>query len=503
MSTSASNAKPIQLTGPFDSFRDYLTALEARGRLLRIAEMDQDRFEPAGFAYRMIEEHGFYKAPAFLIERVKIKGRWIDGPVLGNAYPGWDSEALAFGVAAISSNQREMHRACFNLLKGLVDENGRWPAIEPVVVDAAQAPCKQVKLSGKDVDLLQFPWLQTNPGDAGPYINSASVFVEDPELGRNVATYRCQVKGSNKIGVNSEIGQHGWNLFMRAKKRGESTVPVAVVLGADPITFGVGTSKLTGLGEDELALAGGLRGKAVEMVPCETSSVLVPAQAEIVIEGEIPVSEMEPEGPYGEVYGYMGLQKPENFFMNVKAITHRTQPLIVNSFAGITKLTLSIPQNVSNFVNYKKQIPNLVQVYRPIETTGVMFLSIKKRFPGEGMTAGQLVAAGDLFAKVVIVLDEDVDVHDMTQVFHSLGTRWQPDPASLLIPQTRGMPLDPSQPKRWITSKIVIDATKQFPNEGGPAVWPEVSRVLLDDESPETFDLVDERWADYWKGWSN
>jgi UbiD family decarboxylase len=290
---------------------------------------------------------------------------------------------------------------------------------------------------------------------------------------------------------------------MRAKKRGESTVPVAVVLGADPITFGVGTSKLTGLGEDELALAGGLRGKAVEMVPCETSSVLVPAQAEIVIEGEIPVSEMEPEGPYGEVYGYMGLEKPENFFMNVKAITHRTKPLIVNSFAGITKLTLSIPQNVSNFVNYKKQIPNLVQVYRPIETTGVMFLSIKKRFPGEGMTAGQLVAAGDLFAKVIVVLDEDVDVHDMTQVFHSLGTRWQPDPASLLIPQTRGMPLDPSQPKRWITSKIVIDATKQFPNEGGPEVWPAVSRVLLDEQSPETFDLVDERWSDYWKGWSN
>ncbi len=86
MSTSASSAEPIQLTGPFDSFRDYLTALEARGRLLRIGEMDQDRFEPAGFAYRMIEEHGFYKAPAFLIERVKINGRWMDGPVLGNVY---------------------------------------------------------------------------------------------------------------------------------------------------------------------------------------------------------------------------------------------------------------------------------------------------------------------------------------------------------------------------------------------------------------------------------
>jgi 3-polyprenyl-4-hydroxybenzoate decarboxylase len=108
MSTSASNAKPIQLTGPFDSFRDYLTALEARGRLLRIAEMDQDRFEPAGFAYRMIEEHGFYKAPAFLIERVKINGRWMDGPVLGNAYPGWDSEALAFGVARSEEHTSEL-----------------------------------------------------------------------------------------------------------------------------------------------------------------------------------------------------------------------------------------------------------------------------------------------------------------------------------------------------------------------------------------------------------
>ncbi len=194
-------------TGPFESLRDFASALEAHGRLVRIPEMDQDQFEATGFCYRLIEEFGYDDAPAFLVERIKIDGEWRQGPLLGNIYGGWLGEALALGVKAPGHSAREFYRRTFAHLDALLDDAGRWPTAEPVEVGAAQAPCKQNILSGDAVDILQFPWIQTNPADAGRYITAASVFIEDPELGRNVGTYRCQVKNGQRIGVNAEIGQ--------------------------------------------------------------------------------------------------------------------------------------------------------------------------------------------------------------------------------------------------------------------------------------------------------
>jgi UbiD family decarboxylase len=485
MSATAPCPAALRLSGPFRSFREYVSALEAHGRLLRIDAMDQDRFEPTGFAYRLIEEKGFHGAPAFLIERIRSGGRWLEGPVLGNVFPGWIAEALAYAA-------REH-------LAARLGSDGRWPRIPPVTVEPGSAPVKEVTLTGDDADLTKFAWIQTNPGDAGAYITAGTVFMEDPELGRNVATYRCQVKGPRRLGVNCEIGQHGWNFIQRAKQRGLEHLPVAVAIGVDPITFSIGTSKLTALGEDELEVAGGLLGEPIQLARCESTHLLVPAHAEIVIEGFIPTGSGEEEGPYGEVYGYMGLKKPWNFFMNVTAITHRRKPWVINAFAGITKVTLTMPQAVAHFAHYRKLVPGLVDLYRPDETIGVTLVSIDKRMPGDGMIAGQHLAAGDMFSKAIIVVDKDIDLHDKGQVLHALGTRWQPSPGSLLIPQTRGFPLDPSAPTRWVTSKMIIDATRQLPAEGGPAQWPAVSRMLIEERSPETFRLVAERWADYWK----
>jgi UbiD family decarboxylase len=501
--TTASHATAagVPATGPYDSLRDFLLALEARGRLLRVPAMDADAFEPTGFAYRAIDELGYHGAPAFLVEQVKVRGEWLPGPLVGNVFPGWLAEALAYGVPDPSGSDRALYATTRDHLARKLGADGRWPRIAPAIIDGTGAPVRQVVHRGADADLLRYPWIQTNPGDAGPYITAGTVFMEDPELGRNVATYRCQVKGPRRIGVNCEVGQHGWNFLQRAKQRGRASVAAAVVIGADPITFSIGTSKITGLGEDELEVAGGLRGRPVELVRCLTSDVHVPAHAELVIEGRIPTDQGEEEGPYGEVYGYMGLKKPWNFFLDVDAISHRERPWIVNAFAGVTKVTMSMPQAVASFVQYRRTIPNLVDLYRPVETVGVVLLSIDKRLPGDGMVAGQQIAASDLFSKAIIVVDRDIDLHDKDQVFHALGTRWQPSPASLLIPQTRGFPLDPSAPTRWVTSKMVIDATRQLPAEGGPEKWPQVSRVILQEQSPATVELVDRRWAGYWAGW--
>ena len=220
MTAPISDRQNIQLTGPFDSLRDYIAALEARGRLLRIKEMDQDQFEATGFAYRLIEKFGLNSAPGFVIDRVKIDGKWIEGPVFSNIYGGWDTEAMGFGVEDITDNQQEMLRAAVNKLIKLAGSKGEWERIKPIVTSSSDAPCKEVIITGDDVDILQYPFLKCNPADGGRYINVGAVIIEDPELGRNVGTYRCQVKSERKVSVNPEPGKHGYRQLMAAKERG-------------------------------------------------------------------------------------------------------------------------------------------------------------------------------------------------------------------------------------------------------------------------------------------
>jgi len=487
------------ITGPFDSLREYINTLEANDRLIRIKQMDQDKYEATGFAYRLVKEYGYDLAPAFLIERIKINNQWVNGPVIGNLFGGWNAEALIYGVENLGESQQISRIKTFKHLEKLHKENNGWPKISPVTIKNQNAPCKENIVLGEDVDILKFPWLQTNPADAGRYINAATIFIEDEELGRNVATYRCQVKSKNKIGFNAEIKQNAWSFLTKMKERGQTTASVAIANGVDPITFTLGASKIAKLGEDELDYAGGIRGKPVEMVKCETNNILVPAESEIVLEGEIPLDKMEEEGPYGEMYGFMGLKKNENFYMEIKAITHRTNPWVVNSFAGVTKISPSILQTVGNFIDYKTFIPNLVDIYRPAESTGVLTASIKKDKSGQGMEAGKILAEKDFFAKMIIVVDEDVDVYDKGEIFQALGTRWQPYPAVEIIEKIRGMPLDASAPERFSTSKIIIDATRQLKDEGGPSIWPDISKVMLEEMSPETSKLVDENWLKYFE----
>ena len=491
------------MIGPFDSLREYVNALEAKGLLMRIPKMDQDKYEATGFAYQLVKEFSYDLAPVFLIEKIKINNCWMDGPILGNLFGGWHAEALIYGVDALGKNQKAARQMTFQHLANLFNNKKNWPKISPVEIDSDQSSCKENIVLGKKVDILKFPWLQTNPADAGRYINAATIFIEDPELGRNVATYRCQVKGKDKIGVNTEIGQNAWNFLMKMQKQGKKKAAIAVVNGVDPITFTLGASKLAKLGEDELEYVGGLRGTPVELVKCETSEILVPAHCEIVLEGEIPLGEMEEEGPYGEMYGFMGLKKNQNFFMKINAVTHRNNPWVVNSFAGVTKISPSILQTVINSLDYKELIPNLIEIYRPAESTGVLLASIDKQHAGEGISAGRILAEKDFFGKVIIVVDKDIDVHDKAEIFQALGTRWQPYPAAEIVEETKGMPLDASAPKRFFTSKIIIDATRQFSDEGGPAIWPEISKVMLEELSPETFDLIEKNWENYFIDWKS
>ena len=497
---SAQGDGPAKITGPFESLRDYVAALERNGHLVRIREMNQDAYESTGFAYRLMDRIGFNYAPAFLLENVVIGGRRYRTPVLGNLYGPLICEAMGLGVEPLSDDQDAMYEAA---IRAVMAKGGRrgWQPIPPRQIENSAAPVKAVIKRGAEIDLFDYPWIQNNPADAGRYISMGSLITEDPELGRNVGTYRFQVQSARRLGVNPELGQHGWNYLMALKRRGLKTAKAVIALGADPITFAMSSSKFAPLpGQDELGYAGCLRGRPVEVAAAEDSGILAPAHAEMLIEGEIPLDDMAPEGPYGELYGFLGARKEENFYMNVQTLSHRPDPWVPNCYCGITRGFLTAPLEASAIARFRMAVPGVVDVHIPNDALGVVIVALDKSRPGQAMAAGQVISGMLSIAKVLILVDKDVQIRNQRQVIAALGARWQPSPASLIIPQTQSQKLDPSGGGRLVTSKIVIDATRQLPEEGGPAEWPPLNRELLLEACPDILKQVDRKWSEWLAG---
>ena len=252
-----------------------------------------------------------------------------------------------------------------------------------MTIPRERALCKQVVLRGDEIDLTKFAFIQTNPMDAGRYVNATSVFTHDPVLGNNFGTYRCQLKGPRLLGLNPEENQAGWKALMAAKKRGEEFARVSIALGQDPVVWFISCSRVVPrFGDkpiDELAVAGGLRGKPLELVKSETNDLLVPAHAEMIIEGEVPLQVPgQPEGPFGEMFGYLGARKPENFFLNVTCVTHRRDPWVVNMYTGLQRGMVTAPSDALADYLLRQSVPSVVETYLPQDTMGVYIVSVDK-----------------------------------------------------------------------------------------------------------------------------
>lgn len=487
--------KKKKYVGPYASLREYLEALEKFGRVLHINEVDQDQYEATGFMYRLMEKYSAVEAPVVSFDRIKTQGQWMQGPVLGNLYGHWEFEALAMGIEPTGNLPQENYKLALDKVASLATDKGTWRAIKPVTIANSRAPSKDIKYLGKDVDLLQFPFIKTNPADGGCYINTGNVILTDEKYGRNVGTYRCQVKDSSKISINPEKNQHGWNFLMEMRKRGEKSAPAAIVLGSDPVVFALSSSKVSAMGEDELEIAGGFLGKPLEVVKCETNSILVPANVEMIIEGEIPLNRMEPEGPFGEMYGYMGAQKSENFFMDVTAITHRENPLFVNQFSGITRGFLTSPIETAANLKFKQQFENFLGLHYPLETPGFCFVNINKNKAREAVEIGRAISKSLKIAKITVVFDADVDIHNTKEVMHALGSRWQPHDSTEILKKAPGMGGDPSAREHGFGSRIIIDATRQTAAEGGPKEYAKMNRQYLEEGVPRIFERIDKKYG--------
>ncbi|UCG72371.1 MAG: UbiD family decarboxylase, partial [Chromatiales bacterium] len=207
--------------------------------------------------------------------------------------------------------------------------------------------------------------------------------------------------------------------------------------------------------------------------------------AEIVVEGEVPLqAPLEREGPFGEMFGYQGPQKEAVFTLNVTRVTHRQNPWILNSYTGMHRGYITSPIEALYDQLMRRMVPNLVEFHYPQDMMGVAFVSIDKTEPGQGLEAGRKIAQRIPIVKVIVVVDKDLDVLDRTQMLFAMGSRWQPHPAAEIMEDAPGIITDPSAPVYGRSSKIVVDATRQWPEEGGPKVYAKTNRETLDNGAP-------------------
>ena len=493
---------------PFDSIRDYVTALEAHGLLLRIPRIDQDQYLSTALMFRIVDKFGMFGAPALMFENIKIDGQWMQGPVVANLQGHWNADCIVWGLETVSGDWFATYRrAKAHLARMLEANNGSYPLIPPVEVAPDAAPCKEVVLTGDEIDLYAFPFMKTNPADGGRYVNTGSVFTSDPQFGNNFGTYRCQITGPRSMKIHSSTVHVGYKTWTAARERGEDTAPVSVVIGQDPVVWMLSGAPVARRPNDtgpidELAMAGGMRGAALKVVKSETNELIIPAHAEMVIEGEMLLqAPLVREGPFGEMFGYLGPEMENVFTMKVTKVTHRRNPWIMNSYTGMHRGFITAPMEALYDNLLRKLVPELVEFHYPQNMMGVAFLSIDKTAPGQGLEAGRKIANRIPIVKTVVVVDKDVNVLDPVEMLFTVGSRWQPYPATEIIEDSRGIMADPSAPVPWRTSKAVIDATKQWPEEGGPESYAELNRDLLEKGAPRAFDLVDEQFGALLSDW--
>jgi 2,5-furandicarboxylate decarboxylase 1 len=377
------------------------------------------------------------RRPVVLFERVK-GSRF---PVLTNLHA-----SRARLAAAMSCAPPDMLRTYLRAMER---------PIPPRVV--ATGPVKEIIRTGDAVDLFELPQIVHHEGDAGAYLTAAISFARAPggEIW-NCAYNRLMMKSRDTTSIHLTMGKHLWEFQQIAEARGEP-LPVAFAVGVHP-AIALGALAIGSIDEDERAIMGALLGEPLELVRAETSDVLVPAQAEMVIEGEVLPGARTPEGPFGEFTGYsLGERQREVF--RVKAITHRRDALFQDiAVAHLDHMLLStIPMEANLYRAVRAMVPSVKAVRVPGPFT--CFVAIEQRLPGQAKNAIMAVLGADLYMKRVVVVDHDVDVFDDRQMNWAIATRCQPDRDLVVVGSARGSDLDPSTREDGYTAKWGVDAT--------------------------------------------
>lgn len=329
-----------------------------------------------------------------------------------------------------------------------------------------RGPIHDVVVTGKDVDLGKLPIMLHFACDAGRYITNGIVIAKDPDTGvRNASFHRMQVKGKNRLGTSLHSRRHLWNYVRRSEERGED-VPVTVVIGGHPtLTFGaLWKGPIT---TDEYEVIGGMMGTPLEIAPGITIPIEAPIHAEIVLEGRILANVREPEGPFAEFTGYASARSTEHV-IEVSAILHRRDALYHDIIPGISDehtSLLAVPQEARLLRMLHTHYPNVTDVAYPKSGTCRLHavIAVHRPAPGQSRLIAAAAIGDDLSLKLVVVVDDDVDVHDDSGVLWAMATRMQADQDIDVMRNAMGAILDPSN-RDGLTAKMVIDATRPAGN---------------------------------------
>jgi UbiD family decarboxylase len=196
------------------------------------------------------------------------------------------------------------------------------------------------------------------------------------------------------------------------------------------------------------------------------------------------------------MYGYMGIPKDKNYVLTVDTVTHREDPWVMNSFTGVIAEYITAPQTAATLYSLRQSHTEVVDYHSPHDSQGLVYISIKKTAPGQAIEIAKPIAMFNPLARVVIVVDDDIDVMDSAAVRFAVGSRWQPSMATEIFENRRAFALDPAAPDRKTTSKVIIDATRQWPEEGGPPFYQKLNRAVFEEAEPDAIARVTAKWPE-------
>jgi 4-hydroxy-3-polyprenylbenzoate decarboxylase len=463
----------------YDSLREFVRKLDAAGELKRISVEVDPVLEITEIADREMKLP--YGGKALLFE--KCKGSQF--PLLINAYGSSKRMAMALGVNDVEDIAREFEGllkakppTSFKEAIALLGTAFELRHAKPKSVTSGA--CKQVIQQKPNVHTL--PIQKCWPQDAGRFVCMPLVITRDPDNGaRNVGTYRMQVIDGQTTFMHWQLHKTGarhWRRYMELKQR----MPVAVALGGDPVYAFAATAPLPD-GIDEMMFAGFLRKNSVEMVKCDTNDLEVPADCDFVLEGYVePEEKLDLEGPFGDHTGYYTLPEPYPKF-HIERITHRRDAIYPSTIVGVPPMedfymgTASVRIFLPVF---KMNFPEIVDMALPAEGVfhNLVVVSIRKQFPYHAMKVmhGLWGMGQMMFTKIIVVVDDDVNVHNTSEVLFRLTANIDPE-RDIIFTKGPADVLDHATPVMGFGSKIGIDATYKLKGEANTRPWPPIIRM--------------------------
>ena len=481
---------------PLEDLRGYLEFLEERGELVRVSREISPILEIPAVLRRAMRSGG----PALLFENVRGHPGWR---VAGNLFRSLETVREALGVDRLERvGERLVSMTARPPPLGIGDKIralrgvGEMARFAPSV--AKRAAFTENELHPDDDPLTRIPAFKTWPRDGGRYLTFPLVITRDPRLGvYNMGVYRVMILDGRRAVVHWQIHKRGAQAYFDSEGR----MPVAIAIGSDIGTMFTGVAPVP-YPMDKYLFAGVVRGRGLRLYRLG-NGLLVPANAEIVIEGYIRKGELADEGPFGDHWGYYDRPVEKYPVMHVERVYYRDDPVYYGSVVGLPPMEDAVIGKMVERVFLpimRVVLPEIVEVNFPVHGVfqGLMIVSIRKRYPGHAKKVmNALWGIGQTsLTKIIVVVDHDVDPHDINQVIWAVSSNVNPSRDVLVIPDAHTDALDPASRAPGYGSKLGIDATRKLPEENWGRPWPE-----LVSEDPRTRELADRVFEEVLREW--